>query len=275
MNLAYELLFDPRAFDTVQADERAVRQRALRIAYPHCSRFERQPHRRSRGVTVTDRAAAASSTCIAVTTPIRPSLAANGRRQPVGSIASARCSALLPMCSASAAARACRLHANSSRKDLASRASLVRLRCWRHPSHRVHHPVFAAPQHPTSHWCVRPDRLRLPPGAPPARVFGPAPQSRRSRSGASAFWAGRGRGGASSLARRPVSSASEACEKSRAYRMRVTALWKRKCSVGWPTMGCAVQRRRFLVGAKSTRRTAPAGSNRGRHGGDEVSEAPG
>ena len=40
-------------------------------------------------------------------------------------------------------------------------------------------------------------------------------------------------------------------------------------------MGCAVQRRRFLVGASPTRRTAPAGSNRGRHGGDEVSEAPG
>jgi DNA-binding winged helix-turn-helix (wHTH) protein len=31
----------------------------------------------------------------------------------------------------------------------------------------------------------------------------------------------------------------------------------------------------FPVGARPTRRIAPAGSNRGRHGGDEMSEAPG
>jgi hypothetical protein len=36
-----------------------------------------------------------------------------------------------------------------------------------------------------------------------------------------------------------------------------------------------VQRRRFPVGESPTRRTAPAGSNRGMHGGDEVYEAPG
>jgi hypothetical protein len=38
---------------------------------------------------------------------------------------------------------------------------------------------------------------------------------------------------------------------------------------------CAVTRRRFPVGARPTRRFAPAGSNRSRHGGDEMSEAPG
>src|SRR6266478_6050171 len=40
-----------------------------------------------------------------------------------------------------------------------------------------------------------------------------------------------------------------------------------------PTWGCAVTRRRFPVGARPTRRFAPAGSNRSRHGGDEMSEA--
>jgi hypothetical protein len=35
---------------------------------------------------------------------------------------------------------------------------------------------------------------------------------------------------------------------------------------------CAVERRRFPVGASPTRRFAPAGSNRSRHGGDELSE---
>jgi hypothetical protein len=37
--------------------------------------------------------------------------------------------------------------------------------------------------------------------------------------------------------------------------------------------GCAVTRRRFPVGARPTRRFAPAGSNRSRPGGDEMSEA--
>ena len=40
-----------------------------------------------------------------------------------------------------------------------------------------------------------------------------------------------------------------------------------------PRWGCAVTRRRFPVGASPTRRFAPAGSNRSRHGGDEMSEA--
>ena len=40
-------------------------------------------------------------------------------------------------------------------------------------------------------------------------------------------------------------------------------------------LGCAVQRRRFLAGENPARLIAPAGSNRGRHGGDEMSEAPG
>jgi NAD(P)-dependent dehydrogenase (short-subunit alcohol dehydrogenase family) len=38
---------------------------------------------------------------------------------------------------------------------------------------------------------------------------------------------------------------------------------------------CAVTRRRFSSGCKTHPATAPAGSNRGRHGGDEMSEAPG
>ena len=41
--------------------------------------------------------------------------------------------------------------------------------------------------------------------------------------------------------------------------------------VRFPT--CAVTRRRFPVGARPTRRFAPAGSNRSRHGRDEMSEA--
>src|ERR1700720_3397035 len=40
-----------------------------------------------------------------------------------------------------------------------------------------------------------------------------------------------------------------------------------------PQRVCAVTRRRFPVGASPTRRFAPAGSNRSRHGGDEMSEA--
>jgi glucoamylase len=40
-----------------------------------------------------------------------------------------------------------------------------------------------------------------------------------------------------------------------------------------PSTTCAVTRRRFPVGASPTRRFAPAGSNRSRHGGDEMSEA--
>jgi hypothetical protein len=36
---------------------------------------------------------------------------------------------------------------------------------------------------------------------------------------------------------------------------------------------CAVTRRRFPVGARPARRFAPAGSNRSRHGGDEMAEA--
>ena len=38
---------------------------------------------------------------------------------------------------------------------------------------------------------------------------------------------------------------------------------------------CAVTRRRFSSGCKAHPANAPAGSNRGRHGGDEMSEAPG
>src|SRR5260370_5736816 len=45
----------------------------------------------------------------------------------------------------------------------------------------------------------------------------------------------------------------------------------RQCLV--PT--CAVTRRRFSSGCKAHPATAPAGSNRGRHGGDEMSEALG
>ena len=40
-----------------------------------------------------------------------------------------------------------------------------------------------------------------------------------------------------------------------------------------PFWVCAVTRRRFPVGASPTRQTAPAGSNRSRHGGNEMSEA--
>jgi hypothetical protein len=38
-------------------------------------------------------------------------------------------------------------------------------------------------------------------------------------------------------------------------------------------LACAVKRRRFPVGARPTRATAPAGSNRSSHGGNEVAEA--
>ena len=46
-----------------------------------------------------------------------------------------------------------------------------------------------------------------------------------------------------------------------------------RSNVKWQLRGCAVTRRRFPVGARPTRRFAPAGSNRSRHGGDEMSEA--
>src|SRR5690348_18326630 len=41
----------------------------------------------------------------------------------------------------------------------------------------------------------------------------------------------------------------------------------------WALRGCAVTRRRFPVGARPTRRFAPAGSNRSSHGGNEMAEA--
>ena len=40
-----------------------------------------------------------------------------------------------------------------------------------------------------------------------------------------------------------------------------------------PLHVCAVQRRRFPVGASPTRPNAPAGSNRSSHGGNEMAEA--
>ena len=40
-----------------------------------------------------------------------------------------------------------------------------------------------------------------------------------------------------------------------------------------PHRVCAVTRRRFPVGARPTRRFAPAGSNRSSHGGNEMAEA--
>src|ERR1700730_18436693 len=40
-----------------------------------------------------------------------------------------------------------------------------------------------------------------------------------------------------------------------------------------PESACAVTRRRFPVGARPTRRFAPAGSNRSSHGGNEMAEA--
>ena len=40
-----------------------------------------------------------------------------------------------------------------------------------------------------------------------------------------------------------------------------------------PLNVCAVQRRRFPVGASPTRPNAPAGSNRSSHGGNEMAEA--
>jgi hypothetical protein len=40
-----------------------------------------------------------------------------------------------------------------------------------------------------------------------------------------------------------------------------------------PQSVCAVTRRRFPVGARPTRRFAPAGSNRSSHGGNEMAEA--
>jgi hypothetical protein len=40
-----------------------------------------------------------------------------------------------------------------------------------------------------------------------------------------------------------------------------------------PSATCAVKRRRFSSGCKAHPATAPAGSNRSRHGGDEMSEA--
>jgi hypothetical protein len=42
-----------------------------------------------------------------------------------------------------------------------------------------------------------------------------------------------------------------------------------------PYLVCAVQRRRFPVGARPTRQPAPAGSNRSNYGGNEMVEASG
>src|SRR6516162_11772056 len=41
----------------------------------------------------------------------------------------------------------------------------------------------------------------------------------------------------------------------------------------WLESACAVIRRRFPVGARPTRRSAPAGSSRSSHGGNEMAEA--
>jgi uncharacterized protein (TIGR02453 family) len=50
---------------------------------------------------------------------------------------------------------------------------------------------------------------------------------------------------------------------------------ERLCTAGCPLSTCAVTRRRFSSGCKAHPAIAPAGSSRGRHGGDEMSEAPG
>jgi len=44
-------------------------------------------------------------------------------------------------------------------------------------------------------------------------------------------------------------------------------------AINGPSSTCAVTRRRFSSGCKSRPATAPAGSSRSRHGGDEMSEA--
>ena len=46
-----------------------------------------------------------------------------------------------------------------------------------------------------------------------------------------------------------------------------------RLALGNDRNGCAMTRRRFPVSGRPTRRFAPAGSNRSRHGGDEMSEA--
>ena len=48
---------------------------------------------------------------------------------------------------------------------------------------------------------------------------------------------------------------------------------QRLTSRQWPLVACAVQRRRFPVGASPRPATASAGSNRSSHGGNEVAEA--
>ena len=58
-----------------------------------------------------------------------------------------------------------------------------------------------------------------------------------------------------------------------------TEVWNRRDLVArrgireGPESTCAVRRRRFSSGCKAHPATAPAGSSRSRHGGDEMSEA--
>jgi len=59
---------------------------------------------------------------------------------------------------------------------------------------------------------------------------------------------------------------------------RYLTVWVALCIVAGIVLGrllsaCAVTRRRFSSGCKPRPATAPAGSDRSRHGGDEMSEA--
>jgi hypothetical protein len=70
-----------------------------------------------------------------------------------------------------------------------------------------------------------------------------------------------------------VDSAAKIAANARSRSTR-EPLWVRACAEPkWLETACAVTRRRFPVGARPTRRFAPAGSNRSSHGGNEMAEA--
>jgi hypothetical protein len=77
------------------------------------------------------------------------------------------------------------------------------------------------------------------------------------------------------LGARP-SLGKKSAEDSRQARAPDRARTEEDCassSLFWTTMACAVRRRRFSSGWKAHPATAPAGSNRSSHGGNEMAEA--
>ena len=150
-------------------------------------------------------------------------------------------------------------------------------------SERSINPLRTGREFRSAPWRVVPPQPEPPP-ARPLVPFGNLPIHPRHHVG---------RGAADELGRLPkgtsgLAGGGSGCggttrqgadRNSRPVRRGLMDLWDRGRASGIerksqrPVVACAVIRRRFPVGANPTRLTAPAGSNRSSHGGNEMAEA--